>query len=201
MVQIRVIGAGHATSAPDEAGFTFQCHGHGANAQEALAQATAFAAAVLQELDALGVPEERRGVQRTHVHPRTRWVDDREVREGWDAHATVECSVHDATMAFGLLEQTATLDGVSIAGPQWRIRPDNAAHHAARKEAVDHARGKAASFAAAAGLELGELHELIEGGASDRPQMRSAMAMAESAPLEAADQVVHASVTLVFDAR
>lgn len=200
MVQIRVTGSGHETSAPDEAAFQFQCQGFALDAPGALSQATQAAESMLALLDDLGVPSEQRGLQRARVHPRTRWIEEREVRDGWDAHATVECTLSDATAAFELLEQATTVDRVAINGPEWRIRPDNPAHDVARQLAVDDGRIKAQSYAHAAGLSLGDLRELTEGGAThDRPMMRS-MAMSEAASLEAADQVVHATVTLVFDA-
>ena len=200
MVQIRVTGNGHATSEPDEAGFSFSCQGHGPEAQTALAQATETAAAVLEQLDALGVTEGRRGVQRAHVHPRTRWVQDRELREGWDAQANVECSITEPTQAFELIDRIARIERVSINGPQWRVHPENAAHDAARQLAVDAARMKAASYAEAAGLTLGALVELFEGGAQPGPMGVGGRSFAESASLEAADQTVQATVTLVFDA-
>ncbi len=200
MVQIRVSGSGNATSAPDEAVFQFNCQGSAADATGALSEATEAAEAILGLLDRVGVPSEQRGVQRAQVHPRTRWIEDREVREGWDAHATIECTLSDSTAAFELLEEATTIERVAIHGPEWRIRPDNPAHGTARQLAVDDGRAKAQSYAAAVGLTLGDLQELIEGGAGQaRPMMRS-MAMADSAPLEAADQSVHATVTLVYTA-
>lgn len=200
MVQIRVTGSGNATSAPDEAVFQFSCQGSGADSSGALAQATQAAEAILGLLDSVGVPAEQRGVQRAQVHPRTRWVEDREVREGWDSHATVECTLSDSTSAFQLLEQATTIDRVAIHGPEWRIRADNPAHDTARQLAVADGRAKAQSYASAAGLTLGGLLELIEGGAGQARPMMHKMAMAESAPLEAADQSVQASVTLVYSA-
>lgn len=200
MVQIRVTGSGQATSAPDEAAFSFQCHGAGADAATALSSATAAASAVLERLDALGVPSDRRGVQRTNVHPRVRWVNDREVREGWEAHAAVDCSIADAADAFELLDQISMLEDVGINGPQWRVLPTNGAHDTARQRAVADGRARAQSYARAAGVELGELLELIEGGAGHPAPMMRSMAMAEAAPLEASEQTLHASVTLVFEA-
>ncbi len=200
MAQIRVTGTGHTSSAPDEASFNFSCAGHADEAPAALAQATAAAQSVLALLESVGVDEHQRGVQHARVHPRTRWVNDREVRDGWDAHAGVECTIDDAVAAFDLLERSAELADVSVHGPQWRVRSDNPAHDASRRLAVEDARGKAQSFADAAGLALGNLIELIEGGSTHGgPMMRTAM-MSESAPLEAADQDVRASVTLVYEA-
>ena len=200
MAQIRVTGTGHTSSAPDEALFTFSCAGHAGDAPAALAQATAAAQSVLALLERAGVDERRRGVQHARVHPRTRWVNDRELREGWDANAVVECTIDDAVAAFELLEMSAELSNVSVHGPQWRIRTDNPAHDASRRLAVEDACRKAQSFADAAGLVLGNLSELIEGGSSQSGPMMRAATMSESAPLEAADQDVRTSVTLVYEA-
>lgn len=203
MAHIRVTGSGEASSAPDEASFHFHCRGHAADAPAALAQATAAAEAVLTLLDARGIAAEDRGVQRAHVHPRTRWVKDRERREGWDANASVRCTLADPEDAFALLEDAAEIDQVSISGPHWEIRQDNPAHDEARTAAVADARAKAASYAAAAGLELGPLVELIEGGAEAPMPMLRSMAMPEAAggaSLEPAHQSLHATVTLVYEA-
>ncbi|MDW3177902.1 MAG: SIMPL domain-containing protein [Acidimicrobiia bacterium] len=200
MVQIRVAGSGQASSAPDEAAFQFRCQGFAPDASESLSQATLAAEAVLGLLDELGVPPELRGLQRARVHPRTRWDGDREVRDGWDARATVECTLSDATAAFELLEQATTIDRVSIHGPEWQVRPSNPAHDAARQLAVADGRMKAESYANAAGLTLGDLQELVEGGAQHGSPMMRSMGASEATSLEASDQIVHASVTLVFEA-
>lgn len=200
MAQIRVTGEGHTSSAPDEASFHFSCAGHAGEASGALAQATAAAQSVLALLDAAGVATEQRGVQHARVHPRNRWVEDREVRDGWDANAAVECTIEDAEHAFDLLEEAARLRDVSVHGPNWKVRRDNPAHDASRRLAVEDARAKAASYADAAGLTLGALVELIEGGAASTGRMARSVAMSESASLEPADQDVRASVTLVYEA-
>lgn len=201
MAEIRVTGTGTTTSPPDQAAFTFSCEGRGAEASDALAQATAGAELVIGLLDSVDVPKDRRGVDRAAVHPRIQWRNDREVRDGWDAHASVQCTIDDPVAAFDLLEKAATLDRVSVHGPHWQIRPDNPAHDVVRKLAVDDARSKAESYASAAGLSLGALTELIEGGAMPGGRRRmQAMASEQAAPLEASEQSVRASVTLVFEA-
>lgn len=200
MVHIRVTGSGQVRSAPDEATFQFHCQGFAAEAPDALSQATLAAETVLGLLDGLGVPPQSRGVQRARVHPRTRWDGDREIRDGWNANATVECTLSDATLAFELLEQATAIDRVSIHGPEWQIRPTNPAHDSARQLAVAEGRMKAESYAHAAGLTLGDLHELVEGGAVHASPMMRSMGASEATSLEASDQIVHATVTLVFEA-
>ncbi len=203
MAEIRVTGQGRTTSAPDEATFTFGCQGRGSEANAALSQATDAAKSLVALLDDIGIPEDKRGVERARVHPRVLWRKDREVRDGWDANATVSCTISDPTAAFDLLEKATLLDHVSVQGPNWRIRPDNPAHEEARKLAVDDARMKAESYARAAGLTLGELMEIIESGSvQSAPMMRGLAAAGGAAAesLEPSEQSVYANITMVYHA-
>ena len=203
MTEIRVTGTGLAASVPDEALFNFGCEVLAADAEAALAGANEQAGLVLGMLDQMGVPSDRRGVERANVHQRTRWSDkmQREVRVGWAAHTAVTCRLSDADTAFDLLQRAAAIEGVSIDGPNWAILPGNPVHDTARKLAVEDGRTKAKSYADAAGVQLGDLVQLIEGGASmihGRPMMDRAMASEQSMPLEPTEQTVSATVTLVY---
>lgn len=198
MAEIRVSGTGVASSAPDEALFRFNCRGFGAEASDALATANAAAHGVIEVLDQMGVAPSRRGVQRARVHPRMRYHDNREEREGWDATTSVECTLDDVEIAFELLDAATEVPNVSVDGPNWQIRSDNPAHRVARTGAVEDARVKATSYADAAGLTLGELLEVIEGGAARGPRMRSAMLESSGASLDPSEQSVTAVVTLVY---
>ena len=198
MAEIRVSGTGVASSAPDEALFHFNCQGFAADASDALASATAAAQAVIDLLDQMGVAASQRGVQRARVHPRIRYHDNREEREGWDATMSVECTLDDVDIAFGLLDATTQVAHVSVDGPNWQIRSDNPAHATARQRAVDDAKVKAKSYSDAADLQLGELMELIEGGADRGVRIRSAMLESSVASLDPSEQSVSALVTLVY---
>ena len=198
MAEIRVSGTGVASSAPDEAVFHFNCQGFAAEASEALASANAAAQSVIAVLDRMDIAPSKRGVQRAQVHPRIRYHDNREVREGWDATTSVECTLDDVDSAFELLAATTEVAQVSVDGPNWQIRPDNPAHATARKRAVDDAKLKATSYADAADLALGELMELIEHGADRGVRMRSAMLESSPSSLDPSEQSVSAQVTLVY---
>ena len=86
------------------------------------------------------------------------------------------------------------LNGISFG-----VANDGELLEAARKLAVAEARAKAETYAAAAGVKLGVILSIDEGGGGFQPQPRAAMRMAaEAMPIEAGETVVGAGVRIVW---
>ncbi|MFW2383829.1 MAG: SIMPL domain-containing protein [Acidimicrobiales bacterium] len=200
MTILRVGGTGTAPAVPDHASLNFQVRADEPTAAAALSKATERAGQVVELLHDAGIEKQDRGAQHTSVHRRTRWDGNTEQFLGWEAAIHIAVVVREPEAAFGLAETVATHHDITMDGPHWQIDADNPAHDEARRRAVAAARMKAKSYADAAGVALGPLVELVEGGDRMQPRARMAMASAEADHLDPADQQVSASVTLVFNA-
>jgi len=202
MVRIEVVGEGSAVAQPDYASLSFHIVARDRAARVAAASAESGAASLIEMLDRGGVAKDDRGAQTVNVHRRTRWHDEREIFEGWEAAITVSCTVRDPDRAFDLIEEVTSAADVSLSGPHWVVDPSNAARDLARSRAFHDGFRKAESYASAAGLSLGELKEISEGtrpGGSSGVRL-AARSEAMSSALEPAAQTVGATVTLLFDA-
>jgi uncharacterized protein len=93
-------------------------------------------------------------------------------------------------------------DALTINGIEFDVADDTAARSEARSMAVRDAHDKAEELASAAGLRLGRLVSLDEGGGMGGPvrfSRRAISAGAASAPVEVGDKEVSVSVSAVFE--
>ena len=102
----------------------------------------------------------------------------------------------------------ATLDALVAAGAnqmnglKFAIKKPAPLLALARADAVGDAKLRAQQYAAAAGLTLGPIQSLSEGGAEPPRPMYSMMAMAAPAtPIAAGEESVNASVTIIWEIR
>jgi uncharacterized protein len=106
---------------------------------------------------------DRTTVAGLRVQPLVRWVDGRELREGWRASRTtlVELVGLDALgpLLAGLVEA-----GAAVTGPSWSLAPSHPVHTEARRAAAEDARVRATAYAEALGLELGPVAWVAEPG-------------------------------------
>jgi len=201
MARLEVSGNGSAVTDPDYAALGFHASGVAPSSAEAMTMAKERASAIIDVLDAAGIDSKDRGAQHSSVHRRTRWRDDREHFEGWEAQITVNCTVREPVLAYELVEGVTQIAEVSVNGPRWVIDGANSAHDLAREAAVQAARQKAQSYASACGLDLGALLEIIEGsGGGGGPRMMRMAAAESDTTVDPAAQTVNAVVTLVFEA-
>ncbi len=207
MAELRVSGTGRATTPPDSATIDFTASHLAPSASEALDRVGAIATRIVDALDGAGLDPADRGAAHSSVDRRVRWVHDRpnedarEIVLGWEARVVVSCVVRSAGDAFRLLETVTEIPEVAAHGPRWVVALDNPAHDDARHRAVAAAQAKAASYAEAAGLELGALLRLEEGGGGfvpeGQPMLRGASAVADLDPVT---QELTATVALVYEA-
>ncbi len=199
MTRITVVGTGSHPTEPDAASFSISTPSVAATASEALAASSTLADAVLKALDDEGVTEDARGVQFSSVNRESRWEQDQQVHLGWRASHQVTCVSRHIDKTFALLERLTTIEGIEVHGPSWLVDADNPAHAAARRAAVSDARRRANDYASALDVDLGDLVDLIEQGATPGPVHVMARLSDAGPTLEAAAQAVTATATAVFD--
>jgi len=90
-----------------------------------------------------------------------------------------------------------------VSGPNLDVSDQSTLYRDALHKAVDDAKLKAQSIAAAAGLSLGNAQSIVEGGSATSPESPLPIAdklSAAGAPIEAGTQEIQASVTITYAA-
>jgi uncharacterized protein YggE len=136
------------------------------------------------------------------VRPTTKWENGEYVHTGWVAARTSVLDVVGFDQLGGLIAELATA-GAILAGPHWKLDPDNAAYRAARRSASLDARRRADDYAGALGLDVEEVSWISEPGlrlpgsidASTRAVPAAATAMRSSAPDEEIIEIAPAEIT------
>lgn len=201
---LTVSGVGEASATPDMATITVGVETQGPTAVAALDANSAQAGALIAEAKARGV--EDRDIQTSGLSIYPQYDQRSQTREGppeivgYNVSNEVRVRLRDIA---GLGETLAALVGAGanqMRGISFGIADDQALMDKARKLAVADARRKAEIYAAAAGVELGPILSISEGGGRvpqpGGPMMRSMVA--ESVPVEAGEGAVSITITLVW---
>ena len=208
---LTVTAEGHATRAPDLALFSAGVSTTGTTAGEALSANAVAMTRVIAALKAAGI--EPRDIQTSSISLNPVYeqrpynqADTTPPRiTGYTASNNV--SVRQRKLAtFGKVIDTLVSAGANqVNGPNFQLDHPDAALDEARVDAVTKARARAELYAKAAGLKVGRILSISEGGQNDGPIARPfapmLMARAEKAPtpVEAGEQDVTAQVTINFE--
>ena len=203
---ISVTGTGSVSARPDMASVTFSVEARGNTANEALEANSRRMREAMAALKRAGIEE--RDLQTTGLYLNTvnrvddngRWTDQ---VSPYEATNSLVARVRDIDETGAVIDAAVKAGINGLGGIQFGFADDAALMDEARKKAVENARSKAALYAAAAGVSLGELILITEPGSSAGPQpmYRMAMDAAEMAPpppVAAGETSVSASVTLVW---
>jgi uncharacterized protein len=201
---LTVTGEGATQIAPDLATLTIGVTTTGETAAEALAANSAALSAVLERLKAAGVAD--RDLQTSNLSVTPNWT-------GYDSSSSGPqiagyTAVNMLTVrilqldSLGPVLDAAVSDGANtLNGLTFGLADPRPAMDAARTAAVEDARAKAALYAAAAGVELGRIVQITEGGGygGPAPMYRDAKVEAAAVPVEAGELSMAASVTVVYE--
>lgn len=199
---ITVTGEGQVEAAPDMATIQLGVTTQGRAAREAIDANSRAMAAVLDRIEAAGIAERDVQTQGFSVNPRWENRANEAPRiAGFVARNQVMVRVRDLD-ALGPLLDAVTRDGANtFDGLSFGLQDPGPAQDAARRAAVAEARRKAELYADAAGVTLGPLLTLDEGGAAPRPMpmARAEMSLAmDSVPVAGGEVGVGAFVRLVY---
>ena len=177
-------------------------------ASDAREAAAATMSALLEAVGAAGVG--RRDIRTTLVDlsPVTDYSPERGPRvTGYQVSNTVEITVRDLASAGELIDAGLRAGASSLDGLEFRLDDPSSAEDAARRAAIDDARRRAAVLAEAAGVSVGRVVGIVEGGDRPPPPIAAggtrgmlAMKSAEAAdtPVEGGSQEVVVSVVVTF---
>jgi uncharacterized protein len=194
---ITVTGTGDVRSTPDRAGLSFGVHADGSTAAEALAATSAELRRLIAALKEAGVAAKDLKTDHLGVYPR---YDDGKEANGYAADASVTVSNQGLERASRLSDVAVAAGADTVSGPSLSVGERDAQYRRALERAFADARAKAEALAAAAGVSLGDVTAIVEGGQPDRPVWATAdrLALESKTPIEPGSEQITAAVTVTF---
>jgi uncharacterized protein len=198
---ITVTGSGDVNSTPDRADLSFSVQSEGSTAAQALAANSADAQRLIDALKEAGVQAKDLKTEHLDVSPRY----DPEVPESrrYSASSSVSVRSQPLDRAARLSDIAVRAGADTVSGPSLSVADRDAQYRRALERAFDDARAKAETLAAAAGVSLGEVTAIVEGGQPhDFPVYATAeRALDAKTPIEPGSEEIAASVTVTFAIR
>lgn len=195
---ITVTGNGTVDATPDRASFNFGVTTQGPTAADALSHDASQARAIIDALKKAGIDSS--DIQTTQVSLWPQTSRDGTRITGYQASNSVQ--VTSALGKSGALVDAAVGAGANnVDGPNLDTADKASLYSQALKKAIADAQVKAEAIAEGAGLVLGKLVKVSEGGDASPPvPMYAAARDAASVPIEAGTQQIQASVTVTYSA-
>lgn len=199
---ITMTGHGEIKAVPDTATVNAGVTTNAATAAAALSANSARMKQIFGALKKLGIPE--RDVQTTgfSVSPQYTNGDNNNPRHltGYQVNNEVSVRLEDVSRVGSTLDTLVAAGANQMNGISFDIANPAPVLEKARIQAVADARARAQTYAQAAGLALGPIVSISEGGneAPPRPMFR-VMAVAAPTPVASGEQSVTADVTVVWE--
>lgn len=202
---LRVTGEGRVEVAPDMAVITLGVQSRAKTARAALSENSERVAAVLDSLRAAGLAA--RDLQTSGLSLGPEWESYRIGNQntprviGFLASNMVTVRVRDLPALGGILDRIVDDGANSFNGLQFSVSNLDDVQDTARRAAVQDARRKAELYAGAAGVTLGPIQSLTEGGTGGppRPMMAREMAMSDaSVPVAEGEITISATVEIIY---
>jgi uncharacterized protein YggE len=199
---VSVSGEGSVRRAPELARVRVGVTTEARTARAASEENARRMAAVVAALRSAGVPEERIQTVELTVTPAYDYdqPQGRQILRGFQARNVVEATTTDLEDLGALLDAAIQAGGNTIEGVTFDLEDPAAAQAEALGRAVADARRKAEALAAAAGVGLGDVHEIaaVQAG-PPQPWLASRVAMME-AQADAAPPVSPGELTVTANA-
>ena len=200
---ITVSGTGEVRAAPDMATVTLGVSTEAAEAAAAMRGNSEAMQAVLARLTALGVAEADMQTSSLSLSPR--WdaplpTETQPRVTGFIASNMLTVQLRDLAALGGVLDAALGEGANTLGGLSFGLADDAAQREAARRAAVADAIAKAQVLADAAGVALGPIKEIVEGGdfGGPFPSARMEMAVAGAPPVAPGEVGLSVSVTMTW---
>jgi len=201
---VTVTGEGEIKAVPDEAILSAGVTTEAATAGDALAANRRAMNAVFSELKRQGIADRSMQTSDFNVSPQYAPAKDGAPAHivGYQVSNTLSVTVDDLGRLGPAVDALVASGANSMGGISFTFRDPKPLLRQAREAAVKDAMDRAQTYARAAGLSLGRVVEINEGGAQmPRPLIR-AMAFdgaANATPVAAGQETVSAQVTVTFE--
>lgn len=198
---ITVTGSASVTVVPDLATLTLGVTTMGATAAEALSANSVAVQAVMDRLAAAGIDPRDIQTSNLALNPNYSSYDSNQMPQiqNYTASNQVTVTIRKLDQTGAVLD-AAVRDGANtLGGLSFGLADSRPSEDAARKAAVADARARAELLTEAAGVHLGAILSISEGGAEPVPQPMYRMDMAAApVPVSGGTLDVAASVTVVW---
>ena len=200
---LNVSATGQTSAAPDRATVSAGVVQQGKTAREAMFSNATLMTAVFDELEAAGIPKSDITTSQLSLRPQYDRRDrNKPTIKGYEARNTVMVKSDDIEQVGPMLDALVRAGVNTINQVQFSVKDPKAALSKAREDAIRDAREKAESMAEAAGVKLGPLLSMNEGGGGNGPQpsyARAANFAADvSTPISAGEQTLSVTVNLSY---
>jgi uncharacterized protein YggE len=190
---ITTSGVGSVTTVPDRAHFSFGVQIQARTASQALENSDAQLRRVVAALRGAGVAPADIQTEQVYLSPRTS-EDGGEIL-GYTAVSSVSVRVRDLGRAGAVVDAAVGAGANQVSGPALTRSDQEALYRNALRDAYADARAKAQALASAAGVTLGNVTAVVEGG--------GVMPVAEgrdaaTTAIEPGTQELQATVTVTF---
>jgi uncharacterized protein len=192
---ITVTGDGTATTVPDRAAFQFGVTTKAATATDALTRNSQSAASVIAALKSAGIAAANLQTAGVSLSPQTSQDGTRII--GYTASNSVSATMQLAK-AGAAVDAAVGAGADSVSGPGLDTSDRDSLYRSALEQAFSAAKAKAQTLAAAAGLQLGAVQSMSEGGGNVPVPIAAAPAAGSSVPIEPGTQEIGATVTVTF---
>lgn len=202
--ELRVVGDGRLAVRPDVAVVNAGVETAGPEVAKVTAEASARMRRILHALAQVGVAEKDVQTTRHDLQVNRSWKDGQPGPiTGYTAVDEVRVKVRDLSKLGAVLERVVSAGSNTLHGISFEQDDPAPSRRAALALAVTEARAKAAAIAKAAGVQLGELRAVEEGGGAPgpRPMMAQGRLAAAGAPVAPGEVEVTAQVTATFAIR
>lgn len=205
MPQIVVIGTGEVKVEPDIATITIGVETKAPTTQEALAQNSAQAQAIIERIRQLGV--EAKDIQTTGLNIYPFYDEQGQNIIGYTVSNMVNVTIRNIAQAGDLIDQVVQVGANRLYGVSFGVSDTEAVMAQAREAAVANARARAEQMARASGTSLGRVLFITENfGASPIPvpmmaDAYGAPAARSAPPVQPGQQTYSATVQITFELR
>ena len=203
---INVNGSGSVTLAPDMAEVSIGVQTQGENADEASAENTEIANAIMAALQELEIAETDIQTSNFSVYPRQRYDDDNQLQSvTYIVNNSVLVTVHDLDKLGDVLNAAIGAGANTINGVSFDVSDRESAIAQALEAAMQNAAGRADVLAQAANAEIVQVQSVntyIGGGGVQRQyEMAVAedMAGGSSVPVSPGEMVIQVEVNVVYE--
>jgi uncharacterized protein YggE len=198
--KITIAATGEVEVVPDIARITSGVTTEAATAKAALARNSELMKKVVDGLKAAGVADKDIQTSSLRIEPRYTRPKEGEAAqiEGYRVTNEVQFVARDLDKLGDVLDQLVSLGANQTSGLSFEATAAETLRDEARKQAVANAKRRAELYATAAGVQLGEILSIDEGGAEPPHPVYMARAAKAAVPIERGSETLSAGVTIVW---
>jgi uncharacterized protein YggE len=201
--KLYVSATGQAAQAPDRASVSAGVVTQAPTAGDAMRENARQMNAAFKALKAAGIKDRDITTSQMSLQPQYDYQNRKSPRiTGYEVRNTVSAMSDDLDKVGPMLDALVSAGVNNINGVNFSIKDAKSARAKARMDAIAQARAKAENMAKAAGVRLGKVLEIREGGGSTpgpQPMMMRSMASdMESTPVAAGEQTLSVTVNITY---